>query len=165
MKRSRSESVAQITGLLEGGGWCLTEEPSPAEAGGCSREEWIHVRLFLCSHWGKKKVALESGLLELEETTFHKRFERDQSKVASGPCFPLPAECNWSSLHGEGTTTCGDHDTCLSCTWLIHLVFCIFQVNDLSLIPVKVSPNSQAHCLQVENCVFLQVLEMKFLSF
>lgn len=102
------------------GSWREEDDASPRslplQKQGAAAEKSEFMSGCFCVTTEEKKAALESGLLELEETTFHKRFERDQSKVASGPCFPLPAECNWSSLHGEGTMTCGDHDTCLSCT-------------------------------------------------
>lgn len=79
-----------------------------------------------------KQTCFESGLLELEETTFHKRFEADQSKAAAGLHSLLPAVCKWSSVHEEGIKTCGNCDTYLSCMWLIHLACCICWVSDLS---------------------------------
>lgn len=112
--RSRRDSVAQIAGLPEGGG--LTEElPLQMQRAAAEKSEFTSGCFCVVTEGGKKKTALERGVLELEETTFHKRFERHQSKAASGPRSPLPAECNWGSVHGEGTTTCGDRATYLSC--------------------------------------------------
>lgn len=114
-------------------GGCVTKEPSPPVAEGHSREEWIHVRLFLCIHWRKKKKkpCIGKWTPRIGGHISQKIWGRPAPSCLS---IALPTASHVQvefSAWGRGKDT-QRLQYLPECIWQIHLVFCIFQVNDLT---------------------------------